>query len=177
MNRPRFAFFRFLLVVASLLVLRGAAAEEVGMLHLTPLHLELPATWSFDGSKQPIEGTGPSGEKVLISIMRRRHDSATDELPSPEAVAQSSHGRMTELATKGGKSVVRPLQKIAVPDGKAGYSIASEATSLLRRKSYFAQYLLAARGVVIYITLEGKGEAKPVLERFDAVLQTQTWDE
>jgi hypothetical protein len=84
---------------------------------------------------------------------------------------------MDELATKGGKTIVRPVSRIPAPEGKAGYSVASEATSLLGGKSYFIQYLLAAPGVIIYFTVEGKGEAKEAMERFDAFLQTQTWDD
>ena len=31
----------------------GAVAQDVGTLHLHPLHLDFPAAWTFDGSKRP----------------------------------------------------------------------------------------------------------------------------
>ena len=173
-----FKVLRTVGITLAAFTLSAALAQEVGVLHLRPLHLELPATWSFDGSKRPIEGVGPDGEKVLISILRLRPKAPSEPLPSAQDTARGFvQDRMGELATKGGKTVVRPVSEVPVPEGKAGYSVGSEASGILGGKSYFIQYLLAAPGVIIYVTLEGKGEAKPPMERFDAVLGTQKWDE
>jgi hypothetical protein len=172
-------FHRILLLSSVLLLSRTSAlAQDVGVLHLRPLHLELPATWTFDGSKRPIEGRGPEGEKVLISIMRKRPGAASEPMPSAQETAQGFvHGPMGELASKSGKTVVRPISEFPVQEGKAGYSAGSEISSMLGGKSYFIQYLLAAPGVIIYLTFEGKGEALPAMQRFDAFFNTQRWDE
>lgn len=174
----RMPILRILLLCSVLLVSLGARAQDVGVLHLRPLHLELPATWTFDGSKRPIEGRGPDGEKVLISIMRKRPEAASEPAPSAKEMAQGfANGPMSQLASKGGKVVVRPVGEFPVPEGKAGYSAGSEGSSMFGGKSYFIQYLLAAPGVVIYLTFEGKGEAAPAMQKFDAFFNTQRWDE
>jgi hypothetical protein len=173
------SMYRVLLLLSALLFAHvGAFAQDVGVLHLRPLHLELPATWAFDGSKRPIEGRGPEGEKVLISIMRKRPGAASEPLPTAKEMAQGfGQGPMGELALKGGKTVVRPVSEFPVQDGKAGYSAGSEVSSMFGGKSYFIQYLLAAPGVLIYLTFEGKGEAPTAMQRFDAFFSTQRWDE
>lgn len=169
-----------LLLLSSMLLLSHVRvlAQDVGILHLTPLHLELPVTWTFDGSKQPIEGRGPQGEKVLISTMRKRSGAASEPLPTAKETARHFvQGPMGELASKGGKAVIRPVSEFTVSEGRAGYSTASEKSSMFGGKSYFIQYLLAAPGLVIYLTFEGNGEALPAMQRFDAFFNTQRWDE
>jgi hypothetical protein len=169
---------KFLLLSLLLFTISGSSAQDVGVLHLRPLHLELPSTWSFDGSRNPIEGKGPQGEKLLISTMRRRVSAASEPAPSAKETAQGfAQGPMGDLASKGGKVVVRPVSEFPVQDGKAGYSAGSESSSVFGGKSYFIQYLLAAPGVIIYLTFEGKGEALPAMQRFDEFFKTQRWDE
>lgn len=170
---------RILVLFSVLLLLQvGTYAQDVGVLHLRPLHLELPPTWTFDGSKRPIEGRGPDGEKVLVSIMRKRPGAASEPVPTPKEMAQGfANGPMSELASKGGKVVVRSVGEFPVPEGKAAYSSGSEVSGMLGGKSYFIQYLLAAPGVIIYLTFEGKGEALPAMQKFDAFFNTQRWDE
>ena len=178
--RPvRMRIHRILLLSSILLLSQtGALAQDVGVLHLRPLHLELPATWTFDGSKRPIEGRGPEGEKVLISIMRKRPGAASEPVPTAKEMAQGfAQGPMSELASKGGKAVVRPVSEFPVQEGKAAYSAGSETSGMLGGKSYFVQYLLAAPGVIIYLTFEGKGGALPAMQRFDGFFNTQRWDE
>lgn len=176
--RPmRMTAVRMLLVCSILLAPLGARADDVGVLHLGPLHLELPATWTFDGSKRPIEGRGPDGEKVLISIMRKRPEAPSEPAPSAKEMAQGfANGPMSQLASNGGKVVVRPVGEFPVPEGKAGYSAGSEVSGVFGGKSYFIQYLLASPGVIIYLTFGGKGEAVPAMQKFDAIFNTQRWD-
>jgi hypothetical protein len=171
--------FRIALVVLfAALATASARAQDVGLLHLRPLHLELPPTWTFDGTKRPIEGRGPDGEKVLVTIMRRKPGAASEPIPTAKETARGfTQGPMTEMASKGGKTVVRPVGELPTPEGKAGYSAGSEISSTFGGRSYFVQYLLAAPGVIIYLTFEGKGEAAPAMRRFDAFFETQKWDE
>jgi hypothetical protein len=158
-----------------LLVLSAFATADVGLLHLRPLHLELPPTWRFDGSKNPIEGFGPDGEKALISVMRRKTGAGTG--PSASEVARGfANSQMAEIAVKGGKSVIRPVSPLPAPEGKTVYSAASERSGLFG-KSYFIQYLLSAKDASIFITFEGRGDATSQLPKFDAIISTQKWDE
>lgn len=49
----------FAIVMAALLHLPFIAhAEDVGILHLRPLHLQLPPTWQFDSNKTPLKVMG-----------------------------------------------------------------------------------------------------------------------
>jgi len=84
---------------------------------------------------------------------------------------------MSQLASKGGATIVRPVSEFAVPEGKAGYSVASERSSLFGEKKYFIQYILAASGVIIFLTFEGNGEALSATRQSDMFLNTQRWDE
>lgn len=155
----------------------GARAQDTGTLHLRPLHLDFPATWTFDGSKRPIEGRGPQGEKVLISIARPRPGAASGPGPSAKDMAKGLEDVLKGLAAKTGKVLVRPVSEFPVPEGKVGYSSATESSGFLGGKSYFIQYALAAPGVIFFITFEGDGEALAALQRFDAVFATQRWDD
>jgi hypothetical protein len=167
---------RTLVLIAASIFHFAASAQDVGILHLRPLHLELPSTWNFDGTKRPIEGRGPNGEKVLISILRKQ--STSESLRTAQDTAKSfAQGPMRDLATKNGKTIVRPLSELPVQDGKAGYSVGSETSSLFGGKSYFVQYLLAAPDVIIYFTFEGKGDTEQAMQRFDQFFATQRWDE
>ena len=102
---------RTLLIVASVFTFLSpiAAAQDVGVLHLRPLHLELPATWRFDGSKNPIEGFGPEGEKLLVTIMRRKPDSTGPVRPAKEIAQGFAKDKMQTLSVKDGKSLIRPV--------------------------------------------------------------------
>jgi hypothetical protein len=170
MNSFRFSFLLFLGVFAQ----GQTFAQSVGVLHLNPLHLELPATWIFDGSKNPIEGKGPNGEVLLISVLRRQAGPSESALKVAEGF---SGEEMADLASRRGKVVIRPVGKFPAPTGKVGYSAGSEVSDTDGGKSYFIQYLLAEPNVMIYFTFEGKDEALPAMQRFDALIRTQHWDE
>ena len=164
----------FLLVL--LLFSSLASAQEVGVLHLRPLHLELPANWKFDGTKTPIEGTGPEGEKLLVSIMRRRPDAAATTPPATEMAKGFARDRMPQLSAKDGKTVIREVTEFPAPTGKVAFSAASEKSGLLSDDRYFIQYILACDSALFYLTVEGNGKAAAVLERFDQIISRQQWD-
>jgi hypothetical protein len=166
-----------LLVVCTATAL-PAQAEDVGVLHLRPLHLILPPTWTFDESKNPIEGRGPDGEKLLITIMKRRSDGGSNSPASAKDLASGfAKDKMPLLAAKDGKTVVRPVTPVSTPEGKVGFAAASEKSGLFSGEQYFVQYLLASDSALIYLTVEGKGKVSAVTERFDEIMRTQRWDE
>jgi hypothetical protein len=167
---------KFVLFVAVLAA--AAGAQDVGVLNLSPLHLTLPPTWSFDGSKRPIEGQGPDGEKVLISVLHRRADAQGKAAqPAQDLAKDFANGLMKDLAAKGGKVVIRPVVELQASPGKAVFSAASEVQGAFGRKSYFIQYVLAGSDVMFYFTFEGRGEAALAMARFDLFFDTQRWDE
>lgn len=153
-----------------------ASAQEVGVLHLRPLHLELPATWKFDGTKSPIEGTGPDGEKLLVSVMRRRPDATAAAPLATEMAKGFARDSMPQLSAKDGKTVIGEVTEFPAPTGKVAFSAASEKSGLLSGDQYFIQYLLACDSALFYLTVEGSGKAAPVLERFDQIISRQQWD-
>jgi hypothetical protein len=169
----------FLLVVFTFLATLSLSvrAEDVGVLHLRPLNLVLPPTWTFDGSKKPIEGHGPDGEKLLITIMKRRLGADTATSASAKDMAVNfSRDMMPTLAAKDGKTIIRPVTPVITAEGKVAFSAASEKSGLFGEQ-YFVQYLLASDAALIYLTIEGKGKASPVVERFDIIMKTQQWDD
>jgi len=154
-----------------------AIAQDVGVLHLRPLHLELPATWQFDGTKNPIEGVGPDGEKLLVTIMRRKtQEGSNPARPATELAKGFAQDTMQKLSVKDGKSIVRAVSEFSAPEGKIAFSAASEKSGFLGGDKYFVQYVLASDSALIYLTIEGKGKASPVLERFDLIIAGQKWD-
>ncbi len=148
--------------------------QGIGVLYLSPLHIELPGSWQFDGSKMPIEGYGPNGEKLLVTILRLKPDAT---VTSAEDNVLGMLERLEYSGTKDGQQVVRELSKFPVHAGKAGYSMASEESSLFGAKKHFIQYLLASSHSVIYLTFEGRGAVSSVLPEYDRYLATQTWDD
>lgn len=159
--------------LASLLLFFSAEMAQAQMVEAPPLHLQLPSTWTLDSARRPMEGKGPDGEKMLLTIARARPDKTTSAQEDAKSFAQDI---LKKMASRNGKQVIRPVEQFAVPAGKAAYSSASESSGLFG-KAYFIQYLLASEGVMYYFTFEGKGEAAPALQRFDALMNEQRWDE
>jgi hypothetical protein len=83
---------------------------------------------------------------------------------------------MAELASKGGKKLVRPVTPLPVPNGREGYSAGSESGSSAGGKQFFLQYILGSSEAFVYLTFEGQGDAVQALEKFDAIIATQQWD-
>ncbi|MEN3112009.1 hypothetical protein ACFONG_19355 [Uliginosibacterium paludis] len=165
---------RIALLLLTLVAAFSINAQDVGVLHLTPLHLQLPPTWQFDGSKNPIEGKGANGEKMLISKVRRSKPEAPPATIYAEKMAET---HMAAYASNKGKAVIRPVSETPSLPGKKLFSAASEKTALFGGKSYFIQYILANNDYSIYITIEGNGGVSEVIDGFDSIIKTQTWDE
>ncbi len=166
-------FLKMLLIVFAF-ASPALASGEVGALHLNPLHIELPATWVIDGSRSPIEGRGPNGEKMLITVMRLQ-DGAVSK--SADEIARGfANAEMKRLGSEDGQIVIREVSPLPVSEGKAGYSMASQSSSFFGGKTYFIQYLLASSRAVIFFTIEGRGEAEPMMLEFDKYLESQRWD-
>jgi hypothetical protein len=78
--------------------------------------------------------------------MRKRAGSATETVPNEKEIAQKlAHGQMSQLASKGGATIVRPVSEFAVPEGRAGYSVAPERSSLFGEKNILSSTYLLRR--------------------------------
>ncbi|WP_152447131.1 hypothetical protein [Janthinobacterium sp. HH01] len=159
--------------LASLLLSFSAQMARAQTVDAPPLHLQLPSTWTLDSARRPMEGHGPDGEKMLVTIARALPNKTTTAREDAHAFAQSV---LKDVASRNGKLVVRAVEEFPVPEGKTAYSSASESSRMFR-KYYFIQYLLASENAMFYFTFEGKGEALPALKRFDALMNEQRWDE
>ena len=88
----------------------------------------------------------------------------------PKAIAGIATEVMPQVASKG-KRVVRPVQKIETGDGHVRYSAVSQSQKLFR-DYYFLQYLFGAPQAMVFLTVEGYGNAGDAAKRYDAVPST-----
>jgi hypothetical protein len=154
----------------------AAPPEKAGTLNLSPFYLTFPATWTFDASKRPIEGHGPHGELLLITV-HHHSDTSVSPLSIQDIATDFAKNKMPTLAAKNGQEIIRPVTVFPVPEGKLGFSAASEKSRLLGGANYFVQYLVASDSALIYLTFEGKGKASTVIDHFDNLMKTQQWQE
>ena len=82
---------------------------------------------------------------------------------------------MPSVAEKNGK-VIRPVVEQPLPDSRSQFSAASQGRRMFR-EYYFIQYLLASKHGMVYLTVEGYGNAAAALSTFDDVVATQQWAE
>jgi hypothetical protein len=147
---------------------------QAAEIRLGSLSLDWPAGYAVKSTQPPFELTGPSGAKVLVTVMRPGASAAS----GPEAQAKVTgmvERMMTTEAQKAGKVVV-PLGGLALPDGTQLRFTGSEVSRLLR-SGYFLQYvLLAANGQIAFVTFEGSGEATREHEATRQLFQTVRWD-
>jgi hypothetical protein len=170
------SFVRAFLV--AVFFLGSAIGKDVGVLHLPSLKLILPPTWTFDGSKNPIEGFGPDGEKLLISVIRLR-PGATDSksfISMKDEATNFAKDKLPVIATKNGLVALRQVTPFPTLDGKVAFASVSEKSSFFSGKYFFLQYLLANDVTMIFFTVEGKGDALLAAERFDQYMKTQQWE-
>lgn len=154
----------------------AASAGDIGLLHLNTLHLQLEPTWTFDRVNNRIRGRGEHGETMLIS--QATLPPGQEDAEKLRYLAKSfSVDEMPGIASKHGNLVVRQVTPIEMPNGKIGFSAVSEKTHFFGGHSYFLQYILASPSTMVYLTIEGKGKAEPLMQRFDEIIQTQQWDD
>lgn len=82
---------------------------------------------------------------------------------------------MPNLASKNGE-VIQPVTETELPEGRFMFSAYTKTTRLLR-EGFFLQYLLASPSSMVYLTVEGTGNAKDAAEYFSQVIAKHTWTE
>ncbi len=157
----------------------AAFAADGSALDLPPLHVVLPAGYTFDTHEQPVTGTGPNDERVTVTVTTRPAAAPSDpaQLSAEESARQFADGPMSGIASRGDRKVLRPLARFPTQDGKAAYSVVSEWSTGMFSKSHLVQYLFASADTVVYFSFEGPGAADPVVKQLDAALQNQRWDQ
>jgi hypothetical protein len=147
-------------------------AEE---LRLGSLQLDLPEGFSVRSAKPPFELAGPTGEKVLVTIMRSKADTSGEPNPDEQAKTVSfGSGFLREQAERAGKLVVPPANE-TLSDGSILAYIGSE-TSGLFSSGYFLQYMLISPGGrLAFITVEGKGNIGDYHAKYLEVVGKAAW--
>jgi hypothetical protein len=174
-HRGRWGVERMKIIVALLLVLTvfPIAAEDTAAVHIGPLILQFPSGWQTHGRTERVEGKGPQDERMIANYSGVK-PSVTD--PS-KAVLAIVHGfareKMTELAEKSGK-VVRAVTEESLANGRVEFSAVSQGKKMFR-DYYLLQYLFTSTRGMIYITVEGYGEAAKAAESFEGILASQQW--
>ena len=166
------------LAIALLVVLvqSVALAADLRELRMATLTLQVPPTWHFTGSGERAEGKGPDGENVIASYRKMKADAPSDAIEYHWRVVRGfAADKMPGLASKYG-TVLRAVTETHLPEGRVQFSAVSQTQRMLR-DYYFLQYLFGSSRAMIYLTVEGYGNAEDAAARFESVLATQRWDE
>ena len=136
------------------------------------LSLEWPDGYSVKSTQVPFELAGPTGEKVLVTIMRFGKEAS--EPVDLEKMSALNTKFLLGQAQKAGRIVVA-LSKEVLPDGSTLQFVGSE-TSRLFKTGYFLQYLvLSPTGRLGFLTFEGIGDAGKEHEAVKPVFQSVQW--
>jgi hypothetical protein len=154
----------------------GVLAEGESHLIVGPLNLTLFGEWRTTGNSQHFESHGPDGETLIATYASLVPGAVSDPTSKVLETARGfARDRMRGLAEKNGK-VVRPVTESSLPDSSVEFSAASAGKRMFR-DYYFIQYLLTAKQGMVYLTVEGYGDAAKAVSSFDDVLRGQQWIE
>jgi hypothetical protein len=163
------------IIVALLLALAAfpIAAEDAAAVHIGPLVLQFPSGWKTHGNAERVEGKGPLEERMIAN-----YSAVKPSVMDPaKTVLTIVHGfvrdKMVELAQKSGK-VVRAVTEESLANGRLEFSAVSQGKRMFR-DYYFLQYLFTSTRGMVYITVEGYGEAPNAAESFEGILASQQW--
>ena len=166
-----------LVALLLLLTASAASAQELLLLRMGSLNLSVPSTWKFEGGpNQRVEGKGPGGEGVIANYRFLKPGAPAEVVDHHwKTIRGFASERMPGLASKNG-DVLRPLAETALPGNRVQYSTVSQGKKALQ-DYYFLQYLLGSSRLMVYMTVEGYGNASEAASRFEAILGTQRWEE
>jgi hypothetical protein len=154
------------------------AAQADGGSHLAigPLNLQLSPGWRTTGNAQHVESHGPDGQTIIATYAAIVSGSVSDPTSKVLETARGfARDRMPGLAEKNGK-VQRPVTESSLADSRVEFSAASAGKRMFR-DYYFIQYLIAGKRGMVYLTVEGYGDAAKAASSFDDILAAQQWIE
>lgn len=166
------------IVFALLLSLAGSAswAREPWILRAGTVTFRVPDAWKIEVEGQRAEGRGPDGEGLIANYRVLKPGAPRDVVEHHVNTVRSfASEHMPGLATKNGV-VVRPVAEIVSPEGRFQASSVSQGKQQ-GRDYYFLQYLLGSERLLLYVTVEGFGNALVAADRFEKILATQEWAE
>lgn len=165
---------RLIHFIAGLPLALAVGLVQADEIRFGSLSLDWPAGYTIKSAKPPFELAGPSGAKVLVTVMRPGASAAN----SPEALAKlhaMTERMLTTEAQKAGRVVV-PLGQETLPDGTRLRFTGSQVAKLFR-SGYFLQYALMARsGQIAFLTFEGSGDAAAEHEAIKGLFRTVQWN-
>jgi len=151
-------------------------AEVESHLTVGPLVLPLSGTWQTTGNSLHCESHGPSGQTLIATYAALVRGASPDPVSQVLTTARGfARDKMPGLAAKNGK-VVRPVTELITPESRILISAASAGKRMFR-DYYFIQYLLPAKQGMVYITVEGFGDASQAAASFDDTLRASQWVE
>jgi hypothetical protein len=167
-----------LLIAAFLAVfvcLAGAADNPV--LRTGSLTLTFEPEWQFTPGQQRAEGHGPQGEFVIMNYRTLLPNAPADVVEHHwQTIRGFAAKKMPGIAAAHMNEVRRPLTETPLPEGRVQFSTVSQGKKMLR-DYYFLQYLLGSQRSMVYMTVEGYGNAEAAAQRFERILATQQWTE
>jgi len=153
-----------------------ALAEGESQLAIGPLHLMLSSGWRTTGNSQHQESHGPDGQTIIATFAAIVPGSVPDPAAKVlETAREFAKNGMPGLAEKNGK-VLRPVTESPLADSRVEFSAVSAGKRMFR-DYYFIQYLLTGKQGMVYLTVEGYGDAAKAASSFDEVLAGQQWVE
>ena len=165
------------IVLASLCVLvAGAAGVPTREVQLERLAMHWPEGYTIVWYQHSTHLIRADGQQAIVSTYGPDADADARALPD------AAHRKLVELganhleisATRFG-TVLVPITRAELPDGSILLSAASEKTGA-RPRSYLLQFSVIGRaGRTAYITVEGKGVAKPEYQQLLPLFQTVRW--
>ena len=168
---------RFLIAAFLAAFFAIASAADNPVLHTDALTLVFTPGWKVTQGPHRAEGHGPDGEFLIVSHVTLLPDASADAVEHHwKTVNGFANDKMPGIATSHQNTVHRPLTKTELPDGRVQFSTVSQGKKLFR-DYYFLQYLLGSSRSLVYMTVEGYGNAEEAAQRFEQVLATQQWNE
>lgn len=168
---------RFLIAVFLAALVNIASAADNPVLHTDTLTLVFAPEWQVTQGPHRAEAHGPQGEFLIMSHATLLPDAPAELVERHwQTIRGFANEKMPAIATSHGNTVRRPLAKTELPDGRVQFSIVSQGKKLFR-DYYFLQYLLGSSRSLVYMTVEGYGDAEEAAQRFEQILATQQWAE
>jgi hypothetical protein len=153
-----------------------ALADGESHLAIGPLNLQLSPGWRTTGNSQHLESHGPDGQTLIATYAAIVPGSVSDPTSKVLETARGyARDRMPGLAEKNGK-VLRPVTEFLLADSRVEFSAASAGRRMFR-DYYFIQYLIAGKRGMVYLTVEGYGDAAKAASSLDDILTAQQWIE
>jgi hypothetical protein len=170
---------RFLIAALLIAYVSVAGAADNPMLRSGTLTLELTPEWQFTPGPEPqrAEGRGPQGEFVIMNYRTLLPGAPADVVEHHwQTIRGFATEKMPGVAAAHKNEVRRPLTETALPGGRVQFSTVSQGRKMFR-DYYFLQYLLGSPRSLVYMTVEGYGNAEEAARRFERILATQQWNE